>query len=194
MTFSISPSENDTEEWKEAINDQLLEEGLETICAFLNSFGGKIIFGVNSEGIDVGLNSNIDEAQRKIYDLARNHLKPSAHPYFNVRVNDNKIFIFVSSNPKEIYQYKGKVWKRTGASNHCLTFEEATQLKNQRSNFTTEVYPGIFSRKTSGESWRCPNCGHLLITGNSSIVTSGGEPSNPKCPACGTPMQSNLLQ
>lgn len=138
MNYSVSDNENEREEWKEAFNETLLEEALQTLCAFLNSYGGKIIFGINKDGVIQKLSGDFDEMQQKIFNKTKSHLKPPAYEFFNVRVYDNRLYIFVKQDPSKIYQYKGVTYKRTGSSTHSLTFDEAKKLEEQRKDHTNE--------------------------------------------------------
>jgi hypothetical protein len=194
VDYSISKTEGEQEEWKEAFNDVLLEEGLKTSCAFLNSFGGKIIFGVTRDGKPTRLACDIDEAQRNLFDKARAHLKPNASPFVNVRVYEDRLYLFVKSDPLHIYQYRGVIYKRTGSSTHSLTYEEAKALESQREAGVRKIAPGVFSRVAPhGGVLRCsnPSCGYSEIFGSASKLSIGGPPRERSCPRCGCVLTVN---
>lgn len=192
MDYSISDNENEREEWKEVFNETLLEEALQTLCAFLNSYGGKIIFGVNKNGVILKLSGDFDEMQQKIFNKTKSHLKPNAYEFFNVRVYDNRLYIFVKQSPSKIYQYRGVIYKRTGSSTHSLTFDETKKLEEQRKDHTNEIMPGVFKRITQGEVLRCENCGYSKVSGISISMSCGNPPQRKKCPKCGNVLTSNL--
>jgi len=194
MDYSISSFEGEQEEWKEVFSEVLFEEAMQTLCAFLNSAGGKVIFGVNAKGKPAGLVCDLDKAQRDIFDRTRTYLKPSAAPFFRVRVQENRIYIFVSPDPRHIYQYRGIIYKRTGTSTHVLTFDEAKALESQRNSGFRELSPGVFSRGPQGEVLKCtnPNCGYTEISGSSTTIVLGDLPTESKCPHCGSALSSEF--
>lgn len=188
IDFSISTTEHETEEWKEVFNDDLLEQGMQTLCAFLNSHGGKIIFGVNKNGVGAPISSNLDETQTRIFDKARAHLKPNAHHNFAVKIHEGKIYIFVEADKTNIYQYKNVIYKRTGSVTHALTYAEAKTLEDQRKDHVVEVAPNFYRRIGQGEMLKCNNCGYTEVSGMSISASFGGPPPESKCPQCGTPL------
>jgi hypothetical protein len=195
MDHSISKTEGEQEEWKEVFNDVLLEKGLETACAFLNSSGGRIIFGVTRDGKPTRLDCDLDEAQRRLFDKARAHLKPDALTFLNVRVYEDRLYLFVKSDPSHIYQYRGAIYKRTGSSTHSLTYEEAKALESHRKAGVREIARGVFSRVAPhGEVLRCsnPSCGYSEISGFVSEISIGGPPRERNCPRCGCVLTANI--
>lgn len=193
MDYSISTTEGEQEEWKEVFNDTLLEKALQTLCGFLNSNGGKIIFGVNCKGKPTKLGCDLDEAQRKVFDMTRNFLKPNASTFFKISLHEDKLYIFVKPDPANIYQYRGVIYKRTGSSTHALTYDEAKTLEQQRKKGIREITPGVFSRISQGEMLKCnnPACGYSEISGMSSVISIGGPPPQRSCPQCGGKLVSN---
>lgn len=190
--FSIASSEHDREEWKEVFNEELLEEALQTLCGFLNRQGGKIIFGVNAQGQANNLQSDLDGAQRKIYDSARAHLKPNAHSLFDVKIHEGLLYIFVKSDPNHLYQYRHVTYKRTGSSTHALSHDESKILEGQRKNHVREIAEGVFSRTTQGEVLRCPAGHYQEVSGLSINMSLGAPPQQKRCPTCGQTLVSNL--
>jgi len=194
MDYSISTIEGEQEEWKEAFNDVLLDEALQTLCGFLNSNGGKIVFGVTCKGKLTKLLCDLDEAQRKIFDRTRVYLKPNASMFFKINPYENRLYIFVKPDPANIYQYRGIIYKRTGSSTHALTYDEAKTLEQQRKRGVREIAPGVFSVTSQGKALKCtnPNCGYVEISAFSSELCIGGPPQPRNCPQCGGKLVSNL--
>jgi predicted HTH transcriptional regulator len=187
--FSISPSEDDREEWKAALTDAALESALTTVCAFLNSHGGRIIFGVDPAGTAIPLTGDLDLFQRRIHDMANALLNPNARQHFDVAIQEGRLYVFVRADQGRIYSYRKVVYKRTGSSTHGLTFEQAKELEAERRDHVREPAPGVFTRVVEGEHLRCPRCGYLEITGMSVGVSLGGPPGPRACPECGTQLQ-----
>lgn len=187
--FSISPSEGDREEWKAALTAAALESALPTLCAFLNSHGGRIIFGVDPAGKAIPLTGDLDRFQRRIHDTANAHLKPNARQHFDVASYNGRLYVFVRRDQGRVYSYRNVVYKRTGSSTHGLTFEQAKELEAERRDHVREPAPGVFTRVVEGEHLRCPRCGYSEISGMSVGVSIGGPPEPRACPTCGAQLQ-----
>ena len=185
--FSISASEDDREEWKAALTEDALERAKQTVCGFLNSFGGRVIFGVDPEGHRVALVGDPDKLQLRIHERVQTHLRPNARQHIDVALHAGAIFVFVRPDLTRLYQYRHVTYKRTGSSTHPLTHEQAKELEDQRKNHVQENAPGVFTRQARGEVLRCRN-GHTTITGVSMVVSFGEKPGPQICPECGEPM------
>ncbi len=183
--FSVSETENDREEWKTAFVDDLIERGMQTMCAFLNSFGGRVIFGVNPSGGQVSLTGDLDGHQLRIHERIQAHLKPNARQHIDVAVHDGRLYVFVRPDHSTIYTYRNVVYKRTGSSTHPLTFQQSKELEEQRSDHIKESAPGTFTRITQGESLQCKDCDYSEVSGMSIGVSVGAPPTARKCPQCG---------
>ncbi len=100
-------------ELKETISKTFLK----TISAFSNLDGGSIYFGVNDEGIIVGL-QNIDEERMRIENLINDSIKPLPDYEMIVHKNSSKYFIelkvFTGDNPP--YRYNEKTYIRKDTS------------------------------------------------------------------------------
>jgi predicted HTH transcriptional regulator len=187
-SFSISSFESDREEWKAAFTDDSVERALQTVCGFLNAFGGRLVFGVDPHGNPVPLAGDLDELQRRIHDRMQAHLRPNARQYVDMAAHDGRIYVFVRPDQSRIYQYRHVTYKRTGSSTHPLTHEQAKELEDSRKDHVRETAPGMFTRVAEGEALKCQRCGYSEITGMS-IGVSVGQPPKPKvCPECGTPL------
>lgn len=67
--------ENETTEFKE----EWTESAKKNICAFANSYGGTIYFGVRDDGVAIGIPDNkVDRLIRIVADVARYGVVPSA--------------------------------------------------------------------------------------------------------------------
>jgi hypothetical protein len=147
-------NESDKLEYKITFNDNAMQKYIEIICGFLNSGGGKLIFGIRDDLLIVGLNvgsKNIDNYILKIDEITRNKkiigidkltnnptninplcIKP------NILINNiGKKFLIIDIIPEENIYYQllnGKCYFRLGASNYfnrVEVFYTESEYKNK---------------------------------------------------------------
>ena len=133
FSYAIFPHfESDTIEFKKNINLQCVEKYYETICAFLNSSGGILIFGINDNREVIGISSeNIDDLklaidsiyhEKKIIDNDLNLLKINNIKTKIIKNNIGKTIFLIKVNKIDSdtkYQLSnGKIFYRLNASNY----------------------------------------------------------------------------
>lgn len=117
-------------EFKKTFHNNQLEKYRQTICAFLNTNGGHIIYGVSDDCSIVGCNIKQNEIDNillfvdSLYELLKksdgNHIGQNT---LKVRINEiaKNIYIIIIScyrEDKYIYQFiSGESWTRINASN-----------------------------------------------------------------------------
>ncbi len=122
----IPKAESEAVEFKENLQERKI---LETICAFLNSKGGKIYVGIKDSGEIVG----IDVGKKTIEDLS-NRIMKSISPRPNIsidvlKVDDkNVIVIDVPEGNRKPYFYNGRALKRVGKTNQYMDSYEIESL------------------------------------------------------------------
>jgi predicted HTH transcriptional regulator len=150
-------------EFKESVCHQSFQKYIETICAFLNTGGGYLIFGIRDDAQMVGLEMNrktLDTFKCKIDSILHQNLiigtnmdnKPEILNVKNIQLqhyyNSRKqlfIFIFIQSIPCENITYKirtsGLAHYRLSASNYCHRDERFynTSEYNQAYNTLDEI-------------------------------------------------------
>ena len=87
-------NESDTLEYKESFSDNGMKKYIESICGFLNSGGGKLIFGIkdNLELVGLNLKSNqIDKCILKIDQIIQN--KQTLKIYLNIQIRMCTYFV-----------------------------------------------------------------------------------------------------
>ncbi|MBI3399382.1 MAG: putative DNA binding domain-containing protein [Deltaproteobacteria bacterium] len=109
-----------TGEWKEII---------ETICAFSNTKGGKIIIGVSKTGKLPGVDIGKDTIERLTNQISQN-TDPNIHPRITVKNMDKKsiIVIEVKESSDHLVLAFGKPFKRVGKSTIRMTKDEYEKL------------------------------------------------------------------
>ena len=98
-------------EFKESVSDSFLK----TVCAFANFNDGQIIFGVDDDGNEVGINDISGEVlsiENKINDTIR------PIPNYNIMIDEKKriIILSVEKSDNPPYYYKSKSYMRNDTS------------------------------------------------------------------------------
>lgn len=142
-------TESNKLEFKESFVDKGFDKYLQTICGFLNSGGGNLIFGIKDNLDLIGLNSNnnkcIDKIILRIDSIISEKqivgLNSQSNEYVSIDSADiktkqivnksNKKFIIVEILPKQDTKYQlagGMIFYRLGASNY---FEKTERIYKQ---------------------------------------------------------------
>ena len=121
----LKSDETDNLEFKSSFNN----EAIETICAFANTKGGKLIIGANNKKNITGIKLGKETAQNWINEI-KNKTNPSLIPDIDIFKIDNKTIalITVDEFPIKPVAVKGKYFKRVKNSNHQLNLTEITNL------------------------------------------------------------------
>src|SRR3989339_2037944 len=115
--------ESETIELKSSLSQT--KEIVETISAFANTFGGKIIIGISNSGQIIGVEigkSTIENLTNKI----RQEIDPKIHPRINIKKAGNTKIItieVVPSHDKLVLAF-GKPFKRVGKSTVRMSKDE----------------------------------------------------------------------
>lgn len=115
-------TETQNTEFKENWRDEYLR----VICAFANSEGGKLILGVNDEGIAVGIKGSkklLEDIPNKI----RNRL--GIIPSVNIEGRKGKSIVIVNIAPSSVpISYDGRYYLRSGSNTFELRGNELTRF------------------------------------------------------------------
>ena len=121
----ISAGENDTLEFKSSFNTELIE----TLVAFANTSGGRVIIGVNQKKELTGVSLNSESVQNWVNEI-KNKTQPSLTPDFEITFIDNKqvVTLSISEYPVKPVATKGRCFKRIGNSNHLMGIQEVADM------------------------------------------------------------------
>ncbi|MDC7279124.1 putative DNA binding domain-containing protein [Butyrivibrio fibrisolvens] len=112
--------ENKYLEYKESVTKRFLK----TVSAFANYEGGKIIFGIDDNGKELGLEEPVAE-KLKIEEMINSNLKPI--PEYELSIHNKSVILEVQPGKNKPYFYENKAYKRSDTSTVEMdTFE----LKN----------------------------------------------------------------
>lgn len=135
IEYWIAEGENESIEFKVFIDENDQKEFIESVCAFLNTSGGRIILGVDAKGNVKGLGeAQLSKYKTKIPDLIRRWIEPQALLTMNVAEAKGKALIIVSvqRGDKPPYNYKDHgVYIRAGATDRVASREELLELHAQ---------------------------------------------------------------
>ena len=133
----ISQGESETLEFKSSFNAEVIE----TLVAFANTSGGKVIIGINSKNEIIGVDINEESVQNWVNEI-KNKTAPSLIPYVSVTPFKNKaIVVFtIQEYPVKPVAMRGKYFKRVANSNHLLNITEVVDLHLQSFNTSWDFY------------------------------------------------------
>ena len=123
--------ESETLEFKETTGQRRL--AAKTVCAFLNQRGGKVLSGVNQDGVVVGQ----QVGKNTIEDISR-ELRLIQPPVFpgvervNIGENHDAIVVSASKGPLRPYTYRDKSYKRVGSTTTVISADEYNRILVER--------------------------------------------------------------
>ena len=120
----INQGEKINTEFKEAKN-KLPKNLFETVCAFLNRFGGNIILGVNDNKEVVGVDEDAVKKMKKDFaNLCNNTSKISPTIYLKIMdyVIEDKTVLYINvPDSSEVYRCNGRIYDRNEDGDFDIT-------------------------------------------------------------------------
>jgi ATP-dependent DNA helicase RecG len=119
------------------------EDVIETLVAFANAKGGKVLVGVDDKGKPVKNFTIGQESVQKWINEIKTKTQPQIIPDWEI-VDDagRKIVVFsVQEYPIKPVSTRGKYYKRIGNSNHLLSTGEVANMHLQTVNSSWDYYP-----------------------------------------------------
>jgi ATP-dependent DNA helicase RecG len=134
----IQSGENESLEFKSNFNNELIE----TLVAFANTSGGKIITGLNPKGEVTGISLNEESVQNWVNEV-KNKTSPSLIPDVNTFYIDSKTIVVFSIQeyPVKPVATRGKYFKRMANSNHLMSVGEIANEHLKTINTSWDFYP-----------------------------------------------------
>lgn len=128
----LKVGENQEVEFKESFRSS--QETSKTLCAFANTQGGLLIFGVNSKGQPVGLSGDLDKLQQDIA-AANQTLSPS--PIISIELHKllgkNLIVVSIQRSPDMIsHTHSGVTYVRIGSTQKKLEGQNLVEFLRNR--------------------------------------------------------------
>lgn len=118
------------------------KDAIETVAAFSNASGGVILIGVTRIGGVKGVSAT-EEIIKEWVNEIKQATQPQIFPEINITESDHKtiVTIAVQEYPVKPVSYKGKYYKRAGASNHLLTVNEIVEMQLYSINSSFDSFP-----------------------------------------------------
>ena len=130
--------ENLYTEFKSSFNDAVIE----SLVAFANTEGGKVLIGVNNEGMPLKNFITGDESVQQWLNEIKNKTQPSIIPDSRyIDWKESKVLEFsVKEFPIKPVSFKGRYFKRVKNSNHQLSLTEISNLHLKTFNSSWDNY------------------------------------------------------
>lgn len=130
--------ENQHTEYKSGFNDSVIE----TLVAFANGKGGKVLIGLDDKGRPIKNFSIGDESIQQWVNEVKNKTLPSLIPDSEIIVLGGKKIVEFSIKefPVKPVSFKGRYYKRVKNSNHQLSLTEISDLHLKTFNSSWDNY------------------------------------------------------
>jgi ATP-dependent DNA helicase RecG len=134
----IKQGESETLEFKESFSKAVIE----TIVAFSNTSGGKLIIGINAHQKIVGVSITEETIQKWINEI-KQATSPQVIPDVSIIELDSckLVVIEVIEYPVKPVSFKNKFFKRVANSNHLLNISEIANEHLKTINSSWDYYP-----------------------------------------------------
>jgi len=168
--------EGQTVEFKKSLS--LQRDGLEALCGMINadSAQGIVFFGIAPDSTVVGVEpGDLDKAQRSLAQTMQQKFDPPLIKQIDVLECEGWRIVRVSAQRSPLvayHEYDGRAYIREGTTTRVLSVAEKQQLVQRR------------NRHTHTGPWRCDNCGSLVGTLVSVVLTDKGPQKSYRC-RCG---------
>ena len=138
ITELIRNGESDILEFKSSFNTDVVE----TLVAFANTKGGKVVIGVNSKHEITGVSINSESVQNWINEI-KNKTSPALLPDAEIlSIGDKPIVILsIQEYPVKPVSTRGKYFKRVVNSNHLMDLNEIANEHLRTINSSWDFYP-----------------------------------------------------
>ncbi len=145
MKTRIEKILNNKESQNLEFKEKFTKEVIETVTSFSNTSGGIIAIGVSNEGKPKGIKAD-EETIKEWTNQIKQTTQPQLLPEIKLIEVENKTLaiINVQEYPLKPVSFKGKYYKRIGASNHIISLNEIVELQLYSINssfdsFTTDT-------------------------------------------------------
>jgi ATP-dependent DNA helicase RecG len=131
--------EDSTTEFKSSFSDATIE----SLVAFANTKGGRILIGMDSKAKPIKGFTIGDESIQNWINEIKNKTQPSLIPDADFITIEDTVIVQLSINefPIKPVSYKGRYFKRIKNSNHQLTTNEISELHLQSLQLSWDSYP-----------------------------------------------------
>ena len=131
----LQAGETQSVEFKKSLSQ--MKEGCKTLCGMLNAEvdAGMVLFGISPENEVVGIEGNLDSAQRSLVQHVQQKFDPSIKVSIQIEEYEGKKILILSakrSHGVRYYEYDGRAFFKEGSTKRCLSIQEKESLNNSR--------------------------------------------------------------
>lgn len=119
----VAQGESETQEFKQSTGQRT--EACKTLCAMLNYKGGRVLFGVDTQGRILGQDVTDKTVQDVVQELS--YLDPPAFPTIEripLGSGRDVLAVVVERGSRRPYAFKGKAYRRVGTTNAEMSRED----------------------------------------------------------------------
>ena len=132
---TLQTGETQSVEFKKSLSQ--MKEGCKTLCGMLNAEvdAGMVLFGISTENEVVGIEGNLDSAQRSLVQHIQQKFDPSIKDSIQIEEYEGKRILILSakrSNDVRYYEYDGRAFIKEGSTRRYLSIQEKESLNNSR--------------------------------------------------------------
>ncbi len=133
----IQQGENEKIEFKSAFNDEVIE----TLVAFANTSGGKVLIGVADNSDIKGIIINKETIQNRVNEV-KSKTSPVLVPDVEVVKSGSKniAVLSIQEYPVKPVSFRGRYYKRVANSNHALSVAEVVNMHLQTFNYSWDYH------------------------------------------------------
>ncbi|MGM0635457.1 MAG: ATP-binding protein [Bacteroidota bacterium] len=139
----INTGETTTVEFKTNFNNEVVE----TLVAFANAQGGKVLIGISNDKNVVGVSLQEESVQNWINEI-KQKTAPSLIPDADVlEIAFKKVLVFtIKEYPIKPVSFRGRYYKRMANANHLLSVEEVVNMHLQTINSSWDYHTNNYSK------------------------------------------------
>jgi ATP-dependent DNA helicase RecG len=119
------------------------EDVVETLVAFANTRGGRVLVGVNNDGEPLKNFTIGKETLQNLANRVKTNTQPQIIPDVDfIEIDGKEVIEFrIQEYPIKPVSVRGKYYKRVGNSNHLLSAGEVANMHLQTVNSSWDYYP-----------------------------------------------------
>jgi ATP-dependent DNA helicase RecG len=131
LSEAIALGESEIMEWKASTGQRT--DGAKTICAFANARGGRVVFGIDPDGIQAGQKIGEETLEDITQEIRK--IEPPLYPTietFPVEQDRSLIVVTCERGHLQPYTYHGTAYRRVGTTNQILSLPERDRMLMER--------------------------------------------------------------
>lgn len=130
------------EDLRTAFKSSFTDAVIESLVAFANTEGGRVIVGLDNAGAPVKAFSVGAESVQKVINEVKNKTQPSILPdATEIKIKGKKVIeLSIKEFPIKPVSFKGRYYKRINNSNHQLSLREIAELHLRSFNSSWDRY------------------------------------------------------